>query len=132
MKHYKLTAIGNPVDAWWNTIRREIATSIDLLGQFPPAPDATSASEILPSVYRAHDYVKNTDYPHQAGKTREFLLTCLYELVQSLKEQSVHGLIAPDNSHNMAYYNFMRVSQLLRQRGIYEPDPCSNNRSKVG
>ena len=131
MKHYKLTAIGNPVDSWWNIIRQEIASCIDLLGEFPPAPNATGAREILPTVYRAHDYVKNADYPQQARKIREHLLSCLYELVQSLKEQSVHGITARDTSHNMAYYNFMQVSQLLIQRGIYEPDPGNRNRNRI-
>lgn len=131
MTHQQLTSIGNPVDAWWNTSRHEIAICIDLLGQFPPAPNSPSALEILPAVRRAHEYIKCAYYPHQAEKVRKYLLDCLYELVQSLKEQAAHGLMTPKTSHNMAYYSFMRVTHLLMQRGIYEPEPIASSRSKV-
>ena len=123
MKYEKLNAIGNPVDAWWNTIRPEIGICIDLLAQFPPARNSDAALEALPAVRLAHQAIKDACYPHQAERIRHYLLDSLVELTQSLKEQAAHGLMAPATSHNVAYHNFMMVTHLLLQRGIYEPEP---------
>jgi len=131
MEYQKYNAIGNPVDAWWNTIRPEIDICIDLLGQFPPARNSSTALELLPAVRHAHDYIKNAYFPNQAAKIRDYLLESLYELAQSVKQQAAHGLMAPDSSHNIAYHNFMMVSHLLLERGIYEPEPGKQNKSRV-
>lgn len=115
--------IGNPVDTWWNTTRREIIFCIDLLAHFPPAPNSTTAGELIASVQRAHDYVSHAPYPAQATKAREFLLESLEYLIESLKEQRILGLMVKESTHNMAYHKFLMVTFKLLQAGIYEPTP---------
>ena len=117
--------IGNPVDTWWSSIRTVIEPCIDLLGQFPPAPDTCTANELIPTVHSALSVIDNAHYPPQAKQIRDYLLESLIYLHKSLQEQAVHGLLAPDTAHNMAYHKFLMVSYFLLQRGIYEPTPDS-------
>ncbi len=131
MNHQKLNAFGNPVDSWWNTIRPEIGICIDMLGQFPPARNSSVAREVLPAIHHAQNYIQNTDFPVQAAKVRDYLLESLQELAHSVKDQATHGLLAQNTSHNVAYHNFMMVSHLLLQRGIYEPAPGKHNKARA-
>lgn len=115
--------IGNPVDAWWNATRKELPLVIDLLAQFPPAPNVPVAENLLVSVCQTYDTLKNAPFPPQANKAREFLLESLVYLIESLREQVALGLKVSESSHNMAYHKFLMVSFKLIQRGIYEPAP---------
>lgn len=121
-------SIGNPVDAWWMAIRREIDLSIMLLGQFPPAPSSNAAENLIPSVVATLQIIQQVPFPPQAGKIRNFLLDSLIYLIQSLKEQAEQGLMAPQTSYNIAYHKYLMVMHYLLQRGIYEPEPRKYNK----
>ena len=123
--------VGNPVDAWWCSIRSVIEPCIELLGQFPPAPNATTANELVPTVRRALDTIDDASYPPQAQQIRDYLLESLLYLGSSLREQATHGHQAPETSHNMAYHKYLMVSYFLLQRGIYEPTPDSYKKQKA-
>lgn len=117
------TAIGNPVDSWWTSTRNLIDNYLDLLANYPPAPDSQSAREMLNGVNHACELIEQSDYPRQAKRIREYLLESLNFLSDSLKEQAALGVHARNYSHNMAYHSYMMVAHLLLKRGIYEPCP---------
>ena len=123
--HYK--NIGNPVDMWWNITRAEITLCIDLLAQFPPAPNATVVADSIASVGRAYHYVKDAPYPEQAQQARAFLLESLLYLHHALKEQQISGKSSHTVSYNIAKHKFSMVSFTLLKRGIYEPSPSKQS-----
>lgn len=123
--------IGNPVDTWWNAVRNVMEPCIDLLAQFPPAPDSTSANELVPTVRMAFKQIDNSYYPPQAERAREYLLESLLYLAKSLQEQSVQGQLAPETAHNVAYHKFLMVTYFLLERGIYEPAPDSYRKQRA-
>ncbi|MGJ3239277.1 MAG: hypothetical protein ACFE0Q_11270 [Anaerolineae bacterium] len=121
--------IGNPVDTWWNAIHDEIEICLILLGQFPPAPDAISASEYMPMVRRARQFVAGERYPQKAEHIRLYLLESIDYLLASLAHQVEGDEVSTENAHDIAYHKFLMVIYHLLDRGIYEPKPGYDQQS---
>ncbi|MEO1286490.1 MAG: hypothetical protein AAFV93_01875 [Chloroflexota bacterium] len=123
--------LGNPVDTWWNHTRQHITVCIDLLANFPPAPNSQTAVEMIPAVRRARLIVDDSPAPDKALQIQSELVKCLKHLEISLREQAVHGAVVKHASHNLAYHHFLLVCYYLLQRGVYEPEPVPRKKQRV-